>query len=288
MSYQQEISREHKALFVFLLDQSFSMEEPIANSNNRKMDELATALNALLENLVMTCTGESGIKDRMDVSVIGYRTDLDANAIIESPLKDSLKDRDYVSIEEIERDSDIETRTEEYYDEEVGETKSQESEFPVWVRPVAEGGTPMCSALHRAYQIVDSWIEAENHRESFPPIVIHITDGENSEDEADPLQYADPLKELETNDGNVLLFNCHLSMTKADKILFPSNAELLPDEHTRLLFNMSSVLPEPMYNNAIAEGYDLKKGARGMVFNAGGVELIKFLEIGTKVAHQLR
>jgi len=30
--YSQEISRQNKALFLFLLDQSFSMEEPLGNS----------------------------------------------------------------------------------------------------------------------------------------------------------------------------------------------------------------------------------------------------------------
>ena len=44
--------------------------------------------------------------------------------------------------------------------------------------------------------------------------MVHITDGESQD--GNPIPYADALKSLATEDGNVLLFNCHLSMTAAD------------------------------------------------------------------------
>jgi hypothetical protein len=47
---------------------------------------------------------------------------------------------------------------------------------------------------------------------------------------------------------------------------------------------MSSVLPEPIYNRAVAEGFDLEPNARGMAFNADMVALIKFLDMGTRAA----
>ena len=73
--YEKEISRQNKALFLFLLDQSFSMEEPLGNSPNRKMDELVTAINGWIQNMAIRATGSEGIKDWMDIGVIGYRTD---------------------------------------------------------------------------------------------------------------------------------------------------------------------------------------------------------------------
>jgi hypothetical protein len=51
---------------------------------------------------------------------------------------------------------------------------------------------------------------------------------------------------------------------------------------------MSSPLPDSLFASARAEGFDLQPGARGMVFNAEMVALIKFLDIGTRVAKQLR
>ncbi len=84
--YSQEISRQNKACFLFLLDQSFSMEEPLGNSPNRKCDELAAAINGWLQNMAIRASGDEGIKDWMDIGVFGYRTDRNASPIIESAL----------------------------------------------------------------------------------------------------------------------------------------------------------------------------------------------------------
>jgi hypothetical protein len=88
--YTQEISRERKACFLFLLDQSFSMEEMLGNSDRKKCDELVTAINAWLQNMTIRASGDTGIKDWMDVAVLGYRTDPQSNTIIESALQGPL------------------------------------------------------------------------------------------------------------------------------------------------------------------------------------------------------
>lgn len=285
MPYSQEISRQNKALFVFLLDQSYSMEDPIGNSPNRKKDELVTAINGWLQNMTIRATGGEGIRDYVDIGVIGYRTDADANPIIESPLGGALVGRELVSIVEIGNNpARMEQKVKQFYDEDAGELVETPVEMPVWVEPKAEGGTPMCNALYRAYELVDKWIQ--EHPRSFPPVVIHISDGESQD--GDPLPYADPLKGLATEDGNVLLFNCHLSETPGDPFLFPASGEILPNELARVLFKMSSELPEKMFQAAIAEGFELQAGARGMAFNADMVSLIKFLDMGTRAARSLR
>jgi hypothetical protein len=58
---------------------------------------------------------------------------------------------------------------------------------------------------------------------------------------------------------------------------------------------MSSVLPEPVFNRAIAEGVVLQPGAKGFVFNADVAALAQFLQtlsqfldMGTRVAKNLR
>lgn len=290
--YSQEISRAHPVLFVFLLDQSASMEDPIGGNNTegrRKMDELATAINSWLQNMSIRATSSEGVKHYMDVAIIGYRTDQQANPIIASPLLGTLgekaksenEDRLVFSISEIaEYPGDKVTRKKEIFDEDTGETMKMDEESLVWVAPKAEGGTPMCSALHRAYAVVEQWIAQPEHAQSFPPIVVHITDGESSE--GDPLPYAEPIMDLETQDGKVLLFNCHLSMSQADPIMFPASDEMLPDDYARKLFKMSSPFPEKLFQAGVAQGFALQPGARGMVFNAGMVSLIKFLDMGTR------
>jgi hypothetical protein len=99
--YSQEISRQNKACFLFLLDQSFSMEEPLGNSTNRKCDELVAAINGWLQNMAIRASGDEGIKDWMDIGVFGYRTDQNATPIIESALQGALAGRMLVSINEI-------------------------------------------------------------------------------------------------------------------------------------------------------------------------------------------
>ena len=86
MPYTQEISRQNKACFLFLLDQSYSMTEPLANSQRSKMQELVLAINSWLQNAVIRATGGAGVKDWMDIGVIGYRTDQQANPIVGSAL----------------------------------------------------------------------------------------------------------------------------------------------------------------------------------------------------------
>ena len=116
--------------------------------------------------------------------------------------------------------------------------------------------------------------------------MIHITDGESQD--GDPIPYAEAVKALATNDGNVLLFNCHLSMSAVQPFVFPAHDQGLPDDLARTLFHMSSPLPDPFFRSAVQEGYQIQQGARGMAFNADMVALINFLDMGTRAAVQLR
>ena len=283
--YTQEINRQNKGCFLFLLDQSFSMEEPLGKSTRRKCDELVTAINGWLQNMAIRATGDRGIKDWLDVGVIGYRTDQNANPIIESALQGPLRGKILVPITKIGAyPARIDNRPQLFPDEETGQMIEVPCETPIWVDPVTEGGTPMCNMLYRAHAILAEWIA--QHPTSFPPIVVHITDGESQD--GDPVPYADSVRSLATSDGPVLLLNCHLSMTTADPFLFPAAEEGLPDELAKVLFRMSSVLPEPFLRHATQEGLRLQPGARGMAFNADMVCLIQFLNMGTKAAPGLR
>jgi hypothetical protein len=285
LAYQSQISRQNKACFLFLLDQSFSMEEPLGNSPQRKMDELVTAVNGWLHNMAIRAAGDAGIRDWIDIGVIGYRTDAMANPIIQPALQGQLAGRPMVSIAEIGNcPARIQQSQQMIPDAASGQMISIPCEMPVWIDPVAEGGTPMCHVLHYAHGILSQWIQ--QHQASYPPIVIHITDGESQD--GDPTPYAEAIKALATQDGNVLLFNCHLSMTAANPVMFPASDQVLPDHLAQTLFFMSSLLPPPMFASAVAEGHPLQNMARGMVFNADMVVLLKFLDMGTRAAMTLR
>jgi hypothetical protein len=154
----------------------------------------------------------------------------------------------------------------------------QTVKFPVWFDPVAENGTPMCKALTQAHGILTGWLA--DHPDCFPPIVINITDGEAND--GDPREPAQTVMELASSDGNVLLFNLHLSSHRSTPIEFPDSGDNLPDKYAAILYEMSSKLPDHMLTAAHQEGYQVSGETRGFAFNADIVAVIKFLDIGTR------
>ncbi len=274
MPYSAEISRNQPSCFVFLIDRSGSMEDAFGagDSARTKADGVADAINRLLQNLVIKCAKEDAIRDYYHVSVIGYG-DKTGPAFV-----GSLAGRDMVPISEIGASpARIEERRKKV-DDGAGGLVEQSVRFPIWFEPVASGGTPMCQAMGTAAGVLERWLS--QYPDCFPPIVINITDGEATD--GDPTSAADKLRSLSSSDGNVLLFNLHLSSHRGPSIDFPDNDAGLPDKYARLLFGMSSPLPSHIRSAAQQEGYAVSDGARGFVFNGGMESLIKFLDIGTR------
>lgn len=274
MPYTAEISRTNPSCLLFLIDRSGSMEDPFGagESNRSKADGVADAINRLLQNLVIKCAKSEGVRDYYDVGVIGYGNQ------VGPAFGGPLAGQDLVPISRIADSPErVEERTRKT-DDGAGGLVDQTVKFPVWFDAVAKGGTPMCEAFQRAQSTLSGWIAG--HAASFPPIVINITDGESTD--GDPTSAADGVKALSTDDGNVLLFNVHLSSQRATPVEFPDSASQLPDKYAELLFEMSSPLPSYVRGAAAAEGYAVTDGSRGFVFNADIVSVIRFLDIGTR------
>jgi hypothetical protein len=274
MPYTAEISRANPSCFLFLIDQSGSMAGPFGagESDRRKADGVADAINRLLQNLVIKCAKEEGVRDYYHVGVIGY------GARVGPAFSGSLAGRELVPISEIgNMPARIEGRIRRV-DDGAGGLVEQRIRFPIWFDPVADGGTPMCQALGLAQRILQGWLA--QHPDCFPPIVINITDGEATD--GDPSGAAEAIRALSSSDGEVLLFNVHLSSQRATPIEFPDTEAVLPDQFARLLFRMSSLLPAYMRSIAQEEGYKVSDGTRGFVFNADIVAVIRFLDIGTR------
>jgi hypothetical protein len=160
----------------------------------------------------------------------------------------------------------------------------QKYKFPVWFEPEAHGKTPMLKALDLARATVQGFLF--RHQDCFPPIVMHLTDGKPSD--GDPRAVANELRDLRSSDGNVLLFNAHLSSRTDPPFIFPEDEKILPDTYARILFRMSSELPDRLREAAEADGFPVGERSRGFVFNADLVAVIRFLDLGTRVATVLR
>lgn len=273
MAYEAEISRSNPSVFMFLIDQSGSMSDPWGGAAGvKKAERLADIMNRLLQNLVLRCAKSEGVRDYYSVSVLGY------GAQVRPAFAGVLAGRDLIPISEVaDNPAQIEQRVKKVEDG-AGGLVDQTVRFPIWFNPVANQGTPMCQVLARAREILEPWIAA--HPMSFPPVVINITDGESTD--GDPSAVAAALRDLQTSDGNVLLFNVHLSSLGAPAATFADSAAGLPDQYAQLLFEMSSPLTEYMVGIARQEGFEVAQGARGFVFNADPVTVIQFLDIGTR------
>ncbi len=279
MPYSAEISRVTPSCFLFLIDQSGSMSDPFGGQLGRKKAEgVADAINRLLQNLVIKCNKSEGVRDYYHVGVIGYGRQ------VAPALGGALTGRDLVPISEIaDAPLRIEQRVKKV-DDGAGGLVDQTIKFQVWFEPVADGTTPMCQALELARQTIGTFIE--RYPNCYPPIIINITDGEATD--GDPEPPSATLRSLASTDGPVLFFNAHVSSRPDHPIEFPCSETQLPDDYARRLFRMSSTLPPPIQEAARREEMQITDETRGFVFNADLVAVIRFLDIGTKVAQNLR
>ncbi|HEV3261373.1 MAG TPA: vWA domain-containing protein [Gemmataceae bacterium] len=279
MSYSAEISRTNPTCFLFLVDQSGSMAKPFGGEAGKiKAQGVADAINRLLQNLVLKCAKSDGIRDYFYVGVIGY------GARVGPAFGGGLADRGLVPVSDIANTPlRVEQRTRKV-DDGAGGLVEQKFKFPVWFEPTADGKTPMCKAFNLAGQAVLQFIK--RFPSCYPPMVLNITDGMATDGNPEPA--AGGVRSLASQDGEVLLFNAHLSSRPEKPIEFAAKDQGLPDDFARLLFRMSSVLPPPLQAAARQEGFQAGPQTRGFVFNADLVSVIRFMDIGTKAATAVR
>jgi hypothetical protein len=279
MSYTAEISRTNPTCFLFLVDQSGSMLEPFgAQPEKSKAEGVSDAINRLLQNLVLKCAKADGIRDFFHVGLIGY------GGRVASAFGGALAGQALVPISTLAKNPLRVEQRSRRVDDGAGGLIEQKFKFPVWFESKPAGKTPMCAALTLAQKYLKAFLSV--NPDSYPPLVINITDGEASD--GIPIQAAEELQQLASTDGNTLLFNAHLSEKRASPVEFPENNLGLADKFARLLFQMSSVLPPKLLAAAKSDGYPVGSAARGFVFNADLVAIVRFLDIGTRVAQSAR
>ena len=142
----------------------------------------------------------------------------------------------------------------------------------------------MYKALVACYELCKFWCAQEEHRASYPPMIFNITDGESSDgDDRQLLDMAEKIRLLSTDDGRALLVNIHIcSGEVCDPVLFPESEEELPDQrYARLLYRMSSEMPEVYEEEIAALKGHAGKHFRGISYNAGMTDLIDMMNVGS-------
>ena len=277
--YSQEITRRHRTAFIIALDQSTSMQEEVRFGRLKmsKAEAVAYTANILITELIDRSRRKDGVRNYYDIAVVGYSDD---------EVRMLLSEDGFVSVKSLaERIPEAATIS---FEESMPDktTALVKHHIHPWIEPKAEGNTPMYEALLRIREMVEEWCEQEQNRQSFPPIVFNITDGEASDCDDNELRYAaDMLRRTGTEDGQTLLINIHLSTDLSlPSMIFPMAEELLSaNRYARLLAECSSLMPES-FNAEIGE---LKISAstppyRGMGYNASVIELLSIINIGSR------
>lgn len=277
MSYTAEISRSNPTAFLFLVDQSGSMDDKMS-SGRSKAQQVADVLNRTLATLITRCTKAEGTRNYFDIGVIGYGGNGAYNGF-QGELGSSILH----PISAIEAAPLRIEERQKRMDDGAGGIIEQSIKFPVWFEPHASGGTPMCQAVTKAAEELVAW--CDSHPNSYPPTILHITDGESTD--GDPEELATQLRQIQTSDGPVLMFNLHVSSSGASTVEFPAAETGLPDAYAKLLFRMSSPLPDHLIRFAQEKGFKVSMESRGFMFNADAVQIVDFFDIGTR-ASQLR
>ncbi len=137
----------------------------------------------------------------------------------------------------------------------------------------------MCEALRLCNNLLTGFIQRNHY--CFPPVVVHITDGEATD--GNPAGAMKALTQIASVNGPVTLFNVHLSSSRAAiPTSFPASPTGLPDLFAEMLYEHASPLSPFMRSIAWSSGLALPDGARAFVLNADPSLMVLALEIGTR------
>jgi len=273
--YDEEISERNPALIIFLVDQSGSMDDPFGRGMGSKAQITSDAINKIIHSIVLKITKGESIKQRFFLSALGYGHQ------VGPAFEGEFAGQKLVSIRDLaSKPVRIEERKKREPDG-AGGVLEISIDFPVWLPPKADGTTPMCQAVELAKEVVATWLK--DRPESYPPIIINITDGAVTD--GDPRPLTQEIAGMANGNGsNPVVLNCHITHENVPPIEFPTTNNGITDKYALVLFDMSSVLPQPIVDAARADDIPLQDGARGFVFNADTVKLVEFLNIGTRPA----
>lgn len=252
MAYEQKISRQRPGLIVLVIDDSGSMSDTLPGTTDAKFQWTERYIGIIFKELLARSTEVKAdgvvVKPRYYVLVVFYGSTPQLWAGGEM---------------------DIEAAVEQF-------TKSGNS----LGLGGNQGGTDAAAALQVAHDYLKTAVTTPRFRDSFPPMVFHLTDG-MSQTDAQPI--ASQIKQLATSDGNALVVNAfigtHTSLAYQAPDDFPgyvSAAEAGPDSDNVRLFNMSSEAPESIQQNLIADGVfpKLRTGVR-LFFDVRTREMLK-------------
>lgn len=250
---------------VFLIDQSTSMNVKDANGKTRA-EKVVEAVQSAVIDCVNGCISGTNVKNRFFLTIIGYGG---------------------------EPTPSVTTIKEDWAKNLIPELQAIKTNGGTFIPAEALGWTPMAEAFDLAKECLENWLEACQEKVDdgsylgIPaPVVINITDGEpcdgssTAKDRA--VTSAKELLALSGTDGNVTLFNLHIS-DEGVEIVFPGDKNILNGcSEGELLFDMSSDMSSDMADAARDRGIEgVCVGSKCMAVNAKGDTITTLISFGS-------
>lgn len=281
--YNRFINRQSRAAVIVAIDSSISMQEwtMLHDTRMRKKDAAALITNFIVDELIIRSTRIGNIRDYYDIGVVQY-----SGNGIEPIIAD--EDEGMIHINALHNARPQPVCYNITHREEDGIQNTIPITLHEWIKPKACGIAPMYEALTHIKNLVAMWCDDRFNKNSFPPIVINITDGCCSDaEEEELLDMAKEIQSIGTNNGTTLFFNIQLTDDRSEyckSSLFPSmNSDIDLDNDGRTLYNMSSTLPEEMERFIKEMTGDKCKGPyKGFARNCSICEILTFTDIGTE------
>jgi hypothetical protein len=284
--YNKRMSRATPGLMVFLIDCSASMSFPMVRDSTdpntwTKFQAASTILDNFLYQCTIKCASEDKYKDYLDFVILGYGDNtfspISKISTSEYPISVNKLDSSYESVEE-------------FSEEELDETNSPLK----WINSDSVGGnTAMLNAFTKVKKIIEDWVK--KHPDSYPPVLLNISDGmandlprdEEDNEKLDPsplFELCNDIKKIQTNDGNTVIGNIHLSDVVGAYAKFPVSIDEvldIEDPAAVTLFEMSSTVPVPWLEKAQGFGFDIRPGGKFYIYNSDFDSFLSFFKFGT-------
>jgi len=256
---------------LFLIDESKAMDARVAGGTKSKAESIATALNSLLNQLT---AGPA-----MDVAVVGYRAARPGGDDVGPRWGGTLAGRPFVPTSELAgAPLTVETRVRKVPGSGgIGVAREESVRFPVWYVPRLGDAASRTAAFEHCRGMLSEWVSAAGGGCKPPMLVSFI--GELDAQET-PEAVGKAIHQIETPGGPPWIVHAHLS--SSDRIpatIYPSSDTHLAPGPVRLLFEASSVLPDEFRGSLRQLQVNVNAGARGLIYNARMVDLIRLLSL---------
>ena len=298
--YDNKITSAEPTLMVFLIDQSASMSEPLAEKEGElytiaKVSKIIA--DTFLYDAFRRCMRGNVFKPYIDLAVIGYGVGIHS-ALPKIPL---------------EQFPFSVTKLADTY---IAKNVSNPDVDPIiplpkleWLEERADSTvTPMVAAFTKAKEIVEKWLP--DHQTSFPPIVINISDGAPNDDpvfnqmcqeaaeqgiprlgdlsQTGLVIQSKAIQDMGTDNGKCLVLNAHVSARGHKDIQYPSSIDEAEniDALAKFMFEMSSTIPDSLHEYVTKTmKIPLEPNARFFIINADITSLLTFMQFGTSQAN---